>query len=144
MNCHFHIRTMLISDYEAIYSLWAGTSGMGLRAVDDSRKGIEVFLQRNPGTCFVAEREGRLVGAILSGHDGRRGYLYHLAVKEQERGQGIGSALLEAALEALAGQGIQKASLVVFSENSLGNRFWEKNGFSVRDDLLYRDRVIKR
>ncbi len=144
MNRQLHIRNMLISDYEEVYALWASASGVGLRTVDDSREGIEAFLKRNPDTCFVAEWEGVLAGVILSGNDGRRGYLYHLAVREEQRGKGIGSALLEAALGALASQGIRKASLVVFTDNALGNRFWENKGFSVRDDLLYRDRVIER
>jgi len=129
-------------DYDDVYQLWRDTPGMGLNSLDDSRAGIERYLECNPASCFIAVKENRIVGAILCGHDGRRGYLYHIAVAAAERGQGVGSALLDAALAALDKQGINKASLVVFAHNAGGNRFWEKRGFAVREDLVYRDRVL--
>jgi ribosomal protein S18 acetylase RimI-like enzyme len=137
------IRTMSVHDYEGVWQLWLGTPGLGLNNLDDSREGIERYLARNPTTCFVAVEESRIVGVILSGHDGRRGYIYHTAVAAAERRRGIGGALLDAALAALEGEGIAKAALVVFSRNALGGRFWEKRGFTVRDDLIYRNKALK-
>lgn len=129
------IRTMTISDYDPVYRLWRNTPGMGLNTTDDSRAGIERYLRRNPSTCFVAEDGEEIVGAILAGHDGRRGFIYHTAVANPFSGRGIGKALVDRAMAALEQEGINKAALVVFSRNETGNDFWEKLGFSVRDDL---------
>ena len=137
-----HIRKMLIGDYGQIYGLWLSCPGMGLNNLDDSRDGIERFLKRNPDTCFVAEAEGRIVGAILAGNDGRRGYIYHTAVSPAHRHEGIGRGLAEAALKALRRLGINKAALVVFDRNEDGNAFWEEMGFSVRQDLVYRNKTL--
>lgn len=137
------IKKMTINDYDEVYKLWLNTPGMGLNNIDDSREGIERYLKRNPATCFIAEKNNAVVGVILSGHDGRRGYIHHTAVAVTERRQGIGKALLSAAINALEKEGISKAALVAFSKNEIGNGFWEKNGFIVRDDLVYRDKEIK-
>ncbi len=136
------IRLMTAEDYERVYQLWLSTPGMGLNDVDDSREGIARYLRRNPATCFVAERADEIVGVILSGHDGRRGFIHHTAVKTSERNQGIGGSLVDHALEALKSEGIQKAALVVFSRNEIGNRFWENRGFEVREDLVYRNKAL--
>ena len=136
------IRTMIADDYDRVYDLWLSTPGMGLNTTDDSREGIARYLARNPNTCFAAEEDGQLVGVILSGHDGRRGYIHHLAVASTQRMRGIGSQLLERAMEALEREGIHKAALVVFAKNQTGNAFWEKRGFAARDDLVYRDKHI--
>ncbi len=136
------IRKMTIDDYEAVYRLWVTTPGMGLNDVDDSRAGIDKYLGRNPDTCFVAEEEGRVVGAVLSGHDGRRALIYHLAVQEDFQRCGIGEKLLDEVLRALRDEGIQKVALVVLGNNVKGNAFWEKNGFTDRKDLIYRNRQI--
>lgn len=135
------IRKMTIADYDSVYSLWLSCKGMGLNDLDDSREGIERFLMRNPDTCFVAE-DGDIVGVIIAGNDGRRGYIYHTAVREERRREGIASALVEAALDGLKRCGINKAALVVFDRNTLGNSFWEKHGFTVRNDLVYRNRAL--
>ena len=137
-----NIRTMTPGDYDAVYRLWVSTPGMGLNTTDDSREGILRYLNRNPTTCFVAEEGEELIGVILSGHDGRRGYIYHLAVKVEQRHKGTGGALLTRAMEALKAEGICKVALVVFSNNETGNRFWEKQGFTVREDLQYRNKAI--
>lgn len=134
------IRVMNVTDYEAVYSLWCATPGMSLRSFDDSRSGIARFLSRNPDTCFVVEEEGELKGCILTGHDGRRGYIYHLAVKETERGKGLGSVLVECACEALAKEGIHKGGLVVFEDNLPGNAFWTARGWNYRKELKYYSR----
>ena len=136
------IRKMKIEDYEAVYQLWLSCKGMGLNTVDDSREGIEKFLQRNPDTCFVAEKDSKIVGVIMAGNDGRRGYIYHTAVSPDQRRQGIASKLVDAVMTALENIGITKAALVVFDRNADGNAFWEKSGFSVREDLVYRNKSI--
>ena len=136
------IRKMKIEDYEAVYQLWLSCKGMGLNTVDDSRDGIEKFLQRNPDTCFVAERDSKIVGVIMAGSDGRRGYIYHTAVSPDQRRQGIASKLVDAVMTAFKNTGITKVNLVVFERNADGNAFWEKSGFTVREDLVYRNKTI--
>lgn len=136
------IRVMNIEDYDEIYDLWVHTEGVGLNTTDDSREGIAKYLLRNPNTCFVAEDNGKLIGVIMSGHDGRRGFIHHTAVRKECRGQGIGKKLVDSAMTALEAEGIHKAALVAFEKNVSGNIFWEKIGFSVRDDLVYRNKNI--
>ena len=136
------IRLMTPADYPACYDLWLRTPGMGLNSVDDSADGIARYLKRNPSTCFVAEEEGRIVGVILAGHDGRRGHISHTAVDSAFRRRGIGGQLVAHTMAALEQEGITKVNLVVFSRNETGNTFWESMGFTVRTDLTYRDRRI--
>lgn len=136
------IRTMTIQDYDSVYDLWIHTPGMGLNTADDSREGIEAYLRRNPSTCFVAIEGERLLGAILAGHDGRRGYIYHTAVREDAQRRGIGSALVDTVLKALRKEGIRKVALVVFERNAKGNAFWERLGFTERNDIVYRNRAL--
>ena len=138
-----HIRIMTCHDYDAVYALWLSCKGMGLNDVDDSREGIEKYLRRNPATCFVAEDKNRILGVILSGHDGRRGFIHHTAVHPDCREQGIGKQLVEHALDALKQEGISKAALVVFQRNETGNAFWERMGFSQRTDLAYRNLALR-
>ena len=137
-----NIRLMTIEDYDKVYSLWLSCKGMGLNDLDDSYEGIARFLLRNPDTCFVAEENGDIVGVIIAGNDGRRGYIYHTAVLEERRGNGIATALVDLALAALKSRGINKAALVVFDRNTLGNSFWESVGFTERTDLVYRNRAL--
>ena len=115
---------------------------MGLNDKDDSRVGITKYLIRNPNTCFVAENGNSIVGVIMSGHDGRRGYIHHTCVAEDMRHNGIGTRLVDAALSALKAEGINKVALVVYSKNNGGNTFWEKSGFSTRPDLVYRNKAL--
>ena len=136
------IRPMTIADYDGVYDLWISTPGMGLNTTDDSREGIARYLRRNSTTCFVAEEAGRIVGVIIAGHDGRRGFIYHTAVRPECRKQGIATQLVEHAMDALEKEGIHKAALVVFERNALGNAFWERIGFEERTDLVYRNRSI--
>lgn len=137
------IRKMRIEDYENVRRLWMSTPGMGLNDVDDSEAGIGRFLMRNPNTCFIAVNGDEVAGVILSGHDGRRGYVYHTAVAAKERNLGIGSTLVQKAMDALENEGISKVALVVFDRNETGNKFWEKRGFTVRNDLVYRNKAVK-
>jgi len=132
------IRQMRLQDYERIYALWLSCKGMGLNNVDDSREGIARYLDRNPNTCFVAEEDGKILGVIMAGHDGRRGFIYHTSVSPDARGRGIGTQLADAALHALKEEGISKVALVAFTRNETGNAFWEKMGFEARHDLTYR------
>lgn len=136
------IRKMTIDDYEGVYQLWISTPGMGIRSVDDSKEGIEKYLNRNPETCFIAEFENKIIGVILSGHDGRRGYIHHTAVNTTYRMQGTGRALVNAATESLKDQGINKVALVAFGTNNIGNSFWESQGFEDRNDLVYRNKSL--
>lgn len=136
------IRKMSIEDYDKVYALWMSCVGMGLNNIDDSPEGIAKYLRRNPDTCFVAEENDKIIGVILSGHDGRRGFIHHTAVAPSERGRGIGKLLVEKALEALKNEGIIKVALVVFDRNEVGNGFWEKMGFTKREDLVYRNRAL--
>ncbi len=133
-----------MADYPAVLDLWLHTPGMGLNSLDDSEEGIRSYLARNPETCFVAREGEALVGAILAGHDGRRGFIYHLAVRVEARGRGIGEALVKRAEEALQNEGIHKVALVVFAKNEGGNAFWGKVGYDAREDLVYRSRVISK
>lgn len=136
------IRKMSINDYNDIYKLWINTPGMGLNDIDDSEEGIAKYLKRNPDTCFVAEKNHEIIGVIMSGHDGRRGFIHHTAVAMSERNQGIGQQLVEHAMDALKQEGIHKVALVVFAKNQIGNDFWDKQGFLIRDDLIYRNKNI--
>lgn len=136
------IRNMYSSDYEKVYRLWISCVGMGLNTLDDSKEGIEKFLKRNPDTCFVAVENGSIVGVIMVGHDGRRGYIYHTAVSPNHRNLGIGTSLVSKALNALKKLDISKVALVVFANNEVGNEFWEKQGFIRRDDLAYRNKEL--
>ena len=136
------IRAMTIGDYERVYELWIHTPGMGLNTTDDSREGIERYLNRNPGTSFVAVDDNEVIGVIMAGHDGRRGYIHHTTVHPDYRNRGIGRRMVEYVMEALEHQGIHKVALVAFSRNETGNAFWEKMGFTVREDLTYRNKNI--
>lgn len=136
------IRVMEISDYEKVYALWMSCKNMGFNNLDDSREGIEKFLKRNPDTSFVAVEDDAVVGIVLAGHDGRRGYVYHMSVAENYRKQGIGTQLMSHCEEALKREGINKAALLVFKRNEAGNAFWEKQGFTVREDVAYRNKAL--
>lgn len=133
------IRCMKPEDYPGVYNLWTRIKGFAIRSVDDSEENVLRFLKRNPDMSYVAEEDGKIVGAVLCGHDGRRGCLYHVCVDEQYRKRGIGTALAKATTEALKKEGINKVSLVAFSTNETGNRFWQKLGWDMRGDLVSYD-----
>ena len=133
------IRAMTIEDYEQVRALWMTIRGFGIRSVDDARPGIEKFLRRNPGTSVVAVEDGQIVGAILCGHDGRRGCLYHVCVREDYRRLGIGKAMVVYCMNALKAEQINKVSLIAFTVNDIGNAFWNCIGWTKREDLNYYD-----
>ena len=138
------IRQMDIQDYNEIINLWKNTKGVGLSGNDDSKKSIKIFLEKNPGLCFVAENKNKeIIGTVMAGNDGRRGHIYHLMVKSECRKNGLGRRLLEKTEKALKKEGIRKIFLVVFRKNKVGNIFWENNGYKTRKDLNYRDKGTK-
>lgn len=136
------LRAMTIDDYDEVYKLWTGIKGFGIRSVDDSRQGVEVFLKRNPLTSVVDIEDGKIVGAILCGHDGRRGCLYHVCVAEEYRMRGIGKAMVVFCMNALKKEHINKVSLIAFTKNDIGNAFWKQIGWTKREDLNYYDFVL--
>lgn len=133
------IRVMTIDDYEKVYGLWKTIKGFGIRSMDDSREGIARFLRRNPTTSITAWEGDTLIGAILCGHDGRRGCLYHVCVRKGYRRHGVGKAMVVACMEALRKEEINKVSLIAFTKNDIGNAFWNKIGWTKREDLNYYD-----
>ena len=133
------IREMKMEDYDNVFALWKTIHGFGIRSVDDSREGIERFLKWNPGLSVVAEEEGRIVGAILCGSDGRRGCLYHVCVQKEYRRQGIGKTMVVWCMENLKELQINKVSLIAFTQNDVGNAFWKEIGWTKREDLNYYD-----
>ena len=136
----FAVRTMRTEDYEGLYALWKTIRGFGMRSLDDSREGVERFLRRNPTTSVVAvDGEGTIVGGILCGHDGRRGCLYHVCVREDWRRQGIGKAMVVHCMNALKAEQVNKVSLIAFTANDIGNAFWKCIGWTRREDLNYYD-----
>jgi ribosomal protein S18 acetylase RimI-like enzyme len=134
-------RLMSIEDYKQCYDLWI-KCGNGLNDKDDSCQGIDKYLKRNPSTSFVATCDGKVVGVILCGHDGRRGIIQHACVSPDYRRLGIGKKLVELALDSLKAEDINKVLLVAFKKNESGNRFWESMGFTLREDLNYRNKVL--
>ncbi|MBR6385505.1 MAG: GNAT family N-acetyltransferase [Ruminococcus sp.] len=136
------IRVMTIDDYDGIAELWEESGENGTNTTDDSREGIDKYLKRNPKTSFVALDNGKVVGMIMAGHDGRRGFIQHMLVSSEYRRQGIGRGLVESAMNALDNEGINKVALLVFNNNKQGNKFWERMGFTLREDIFYRNKNI--
>ncbi|MBD5497795.1 MAG: GNAT family N-acetyltransferase [Lachnospiraceae bacterium] len=138
----YTIRTMTIEDYEGVYALWMSIKGFAIRSIDDSKEGVARFLLRNPDTSVVAEEDGRIIGAILCGHDGRRGCLYHVCVRQECRMRGVGKAMVVFCMEKLKAEQISKVSLIAFTANDVGNAFWRRIGWTKREDLNYYDFVL--
>jgi len=136
------IRPMHSQDYRLAYNLWKSLPGIGLSSAD-CEEAILKFLKRNPKTCFAAEDDSSIIGTILGGSDGRRGYLYHLAVHSNYQKRGLGRALVQTCLEALQAQGIEKCHIFVIADNQGGLKFWQNDGWKLRDDILVLSRDIK-
>lgn len=141
-DLEYKIRPMTLDDYDEVYALWMQIHGFGIRSIDDSKEGVERFLKRNPTTSMVAVAEGKIVGAILCGHDGRRGCLYHVCVHENYRKHGIGKSMAVACMRALQEEKINKVCLIAFKSNELGNHFWKEAGWDFREDLNYYDFML--
>ena len=120
---------MTAAHYPAILKIWQSDAGIGL-GPGDEKAGVSRYLKRNPGMSFVAKIRTRIVGTILAGHDGRRGYIYHLFVAPEHRGKQIGNRLLEASLNALKGEGIPRCIVTVLKENAVGNDFWRAKAWT--------------
>lgn len=136
------IRVMSIEDYPQLFALWENTPNMGLRSLDDSKEGIALFLNRNPRTSFIACEDHKIIGAILCGNDGRRGYIYHTVVLPQYRRCGIASSLVEAAVNALKEEGITRVCLNIMEGNEQGKSFWTGMGWEKKDFLGFYSRSI--
>lgn len=129
-------RAMTAADSEGALALWRSTEGMGLTP-EETPAMIARFIGRNPGLSAVAvAADGSLAGAILAGHDGRRGFLYHLAVAPAWRGCGLGRRLAEFSLDGLRAAGIAKVSIFVYAANAPARAFWKRLGWSGRDDIV--------
>jgi len=135
------ILQMTIADYDEVLALWKVSEGIGLSSAD-SRESIERFLERNPGLSFVAREDGKLVGVVLCGTDGRRGYLYHMAVTRSHRRRGLGRTLFEKCLESLKWQGVKKCHLLVYADNQDAIRFWSQTGWKHRVELIIMSKDI--
>jgi ribosomal protein S18 acetylase RimI-like enzyme len=140
----YEIRIVTIDDYDAIYELWNATeqSRRALNPVDDSREGIDRYLKRNPNTCYAAVDGDKIIGVILTGHDGRRAIIHHMCVHPDYRRMGIAGKLVHTAEEALKKEGIQKIFGLVFKDNDPANAFWESQGYSLRTNLNYRNKSL--
>ena len=140
----YSIKKVTISDYDAIYELWnmVEQSRRALNPVDDSREGIARYLRRNPDTCFAAVKDSRIIGVILTGHDGRRAIIHHLCVHPDYRRMGIAGHLVSLAEDALQKEGIQKIFGLVFKDNGAANAFWEQQGYLLRTNLNYRNKSL--
>jgi ribosomal protein S18 acetylase RimI-like enzyme len=138
----FSLREMTLADYGQVLALWQAAEGVGLSDAD-SRPSIASYLERNPGLSFVAlTEEGDLIAAVLCGHDGRRGFIHHLAVAAAWRHCGVGRTLAEACLGRLREQGIQKCHLFVFGRNEPGRAFWRQIGWIEREELVVMSRSL--
>lgn len=136
------IREFLVEDYESALALWQRCEGIGLSAADE-RCPMERFLERNAGFCFVAIEDDIVIGTILCGNDGRRGYLYHLAVDPKLRRRGIGRQLVDRSLSALKDSGIDKSHIMVFGSNESGLKFWSDAGWKTRPEIVLMSYDVK-
>ena len=128
------VRYFCIEDYGAVVALWRRTEGVGLNE-SDTRRAIAAYLRRNPRFSFIAENDGQIVGAVLCGHEGRRGYLHHLAVAKPYRQRGIGRRLVDACLAKLRKAGIPRCNIFIFANNAKGMKFWAHTGWKLRTEL---------
>lgn len=132
----YTVRDFTLSDYNRAVALWRASEGVGLND-SDTREGIARFLERNPElSVLVEDRTGELIGAVLCGHDGRRGYLHHLAVAKVHRRHGLGRAMVETCLGRLRMRGIPKCNLFLYTSNVAGRTFWLQRGWQAREDLV--------
>ncbi len=131
---NIEIRPMRIEDYDEIFAMWQITSKRALSEAD-SRENIAFYLERNPGMSQVAVADGRIIGTVLAGHDGRRGFIHHMAVLPEYRRHRAAKRMAQTALGALARAGIAKTHIFCYTNNALGQSFWSAMGFERRDDV---------
>ncbi|MCO7124355.1 GNAT family N-acetyltransferase [Sporolactobacillus shoreicorticis] len=136
------IRRMVSEDYEGAYDLWTRVPGMNLNSLDNSYEGIDRIIRKNPETCLVAVTNERIIGTILGGTDGRKGFLYHTAVDPVHQGKGIGTQLIDRVCSIFKREKITKIGLHVVLDNEEGKQFWRKKGWNFRPDIVYLDRDL--
>jgi len=129
-------------DYDEVRALWMTIRGFGIRALDDSREDIVRFIERNPTTSVVARADGKIVGTILCGSDGRQGALYHVCVAKEYRRRRIGTHMVGFCMHQLKAMGINKVSLIAFTSNDAGNAFWKQIGWTRKTDVNYYEFVL--
>jgi ribosomal protein S18 acetylase RimI-like enzyme len=127
-------RPLSEDDFDAVVALWRRTPGIGLSSADESDR-ISAFLRRNPSMCIAAEIDNEVIGTVIAGHDGRRGYLYHVAVAPEWRRRGIGSELVDRVLRRMTKDGVLKCHVMVYSDNADGREFWQKTGWTPRPEI---------
>ena len=133
---------MTEDDYDDVRALWMTIRGFGIRALDASREDVQRFIRRNPTTSVVARMDGRIVGSILCGSDGRQGALYHVCVAREYRRRGIGTHMVGYCMHQLRLMGINKVSLIAFASNDAGNAFWKQIGWTRKSDVNYYEFVL--
>ncbi len=138
----YSIMPMTESDYDDVRALWMTIRGFGIRALDDSREDVQRFIRRNPTTSVVARMDGKIVGSILCGSDGRQGALYHVCVARDYRRRGIGTHMVGYCMHQLRRMGINKVSLIAFASNDGGNAFWKQIGWTRKEDVNYYEFVL--
>ena len=138
----YSIMPMTEDDYDDVRALWMKIRGFGIRALDDSREDVQRFIRRNPTTSVVARMDGRIVGSILCGSDGRQGALYHVCVAREYRRRGIGTQMVGYCMHQLRLMGINKVSLIAFASNDAGNAFWKQIGWTRKSDVNYYEFVL--
>jgi N-acetylglutamate synthase len=142
IRAEFKIRKMKLSDHEEVYKIWKSSPGVNL-GLSDTKPYISLYMKRNPGLSFVAvNKNERIIGTVLAGHDGRRGYIYHVSVVKNQRGKGIGSRLMEKCIAALKKAGLERCTIFVDKDNSDAKKFWEKEGWHYRKDLVMMQKNI--
>jgi N-acetylglutamate synthase len=130
-------------DLEPLLQFWSRTEGVWLNE-SDTPEHLREFLGRNPGLSLVARDGHQITGAVLCGHDGRRGYLHHLAVAPGHRKQGLGRRLVEQCLAALSERGILKCNIFLYADNEPGALFWARCGWARRSDLVMMQHVCRK
>jgi ribosomal protein S18 acetylase RimI-like enzyme len=128
-------REFVLDDYDGAIALWSGVEGVEI-CEGDSREEIAEYLKRNPGLSRVAEADGKIVGVALCGHDGRRGWIYHLAVAPAYRRQNVGKMLLDACVNGLRAAGLKRAIILVAGDNPAGHQFWLRHGWENIDGAI--------
>jgi Acetyltransferases len=136
------IRKMVPADYDGAYELWSELPGMNLKSLDNSYEGITRIIRKNPETCFVAVEQNRIIGTILGGTDGRKGFIYHTAVDPAYQGRQIGTLLIDHVCENFKKEKITKIGLFVVLDNEGGKKFWREKGWDFRPDIVYLDRDL--
>ena len=139
---YYKIRTMVSSDYDEVYELWYSIKSVEIRQFDVYRDGIVKFFERNNTTCVVAVCDGKIIGSILCGHDGREACFYHVCVREDMRNHGVATHMVNYIIDKLNKLNINKIRLVAFKNNKLGNKFWKDIGFVQNKNINIYEKIL--